>query len=80
MTKRNPICTLFGYNYLHNNGCIIKLFLESISTPEEDSTFFKKLSTDLIIKEAVNDFHKCNSDRCVKIINLLIKLLLIWFT
>lgn len=42
---------------------IFLFLLVSISTPNEDSTFFEKLSTDLVVKEAVNDFHTCDIDR-----------------
>lgn len=31
--------------------------------PEEDFDFFEKLSADLVVKEAVNDFHTCDFDR-----------------
>lgn len=42
---------------------IIYLYLDSISIPQEDSTFFEKLSADFVIKEPVNDFHTCDFNR-----------------
>lgn len=47
-------------------------YIDSIPIPEEDSEYFEKLSADLAIKEAVNDFHTCDFAKYGTIFKLLI--------
>ncbi|XP_026811576.1 WD repeat-containing protein 76-like [Rhopalosiphum maidis] len=55
-----------------DNSYVTKFIDQSIITmPEEDSVFVEKLSDELAIKEAVNDFHMLPSDKFVHVLKSL---------
>uniref|UniRef100_A0A2S2R3H0 WD repeat-containing protein 76 n=1 Tax=Sipha flava TaxID=143950 RepID=A0A2S2R3H0_9HEMI len=67
-TKPNCLTQELDSNDVDDNNVVNQI---SILTPNEDSTFFKKLSADLVVKEAVNDFHTCDIDRFTKVVKSL---------